>query len=185
MNNISDASVVTITRQRFYMSFGTWLRSARLEKGYTLRELARRSNGACTHGYISQLESNTGGKKGAYRPDVEIVDALATALDKNINEARLAAGYAPMNALRKPTTIPELIEALEALGIEAPQLYGGFPKDDDGEGFREIVERIWLDIGMVLSRLEKGRGPRVPQPLQLNEREDTLETEPRPLSKIG
>lgn len=144
---------------RLSMTFGDWLRKKRTEKGYSLRELSRLANGACTHGYISQLEKNTGGKKGAYQPDIEIVDSLAEALDAPINEARLAAGYAPKTITRRPETIPELVAALEQLGIEAPQPYGGYPKDDDGEGYREVVERIWLDIDMVTKTYSDGWRP--------------------------
>jgi len=151
------------------MTFGDWLREKRTEKGYSLRELSRRANGVCTHGYISQLEKNTGGKKGTYQPDLEIVDSLAKALHTPIDEARLAAGYAPKTLTRKPETIPELVEALAQLGIEAPQPFGGYPADDDGEGFREVVERIWLDIQMVNNRLTKGRNRPTIQNLELSD----------------
>lgn len=96
------------------------------------------------------------------RPRVEKIDAIARALGVSVDEARLAAGYAPAKPLAKPQTIPELVAALEQMGIEAPQLFGGYPQDPDGEGFKEIVERIWLDILMVVNRMNRGVGqPRV------------------------
>lgn len=79
------------------MTFGSELKKKRTEKRFSLRELARRTNDVCTYSYIAQLEGERGGKKGTYSPDVEIVEALAKALDWDINEARLAAGYAPVN----------------------------------------------------------------------------------------
>lgn len=119
-------------------------------------ELAERAD--ISPNYVSALERDEPNARDGSprRPRLDKVDKLAKILKVPQDKMRANFGYAAANPFRKPTTIPELIEALEALGIEAPQLYGGFPKDDDGEGFREIVERIWLDIGMVLSRLEKG-----------------------------
>lgn len=99
--------------------------------------------------YVSTLERDqphsTTGKE--VKPTREKVLALAKAVGGDIDEALLAAGYAPKTITRRPETIPELVAALEQLGIEAPQPYGGYPKDDDGEGYREVVERIWLDTG--------------------------------------
>lgn len=66
------------------MGFGQWLKEARTQQRLSLRELAARTNGACTFGYLSQLENGRGGKKGIYQPDIEIVDALAGALSKMI-----------------------------------------------------------------------------------------------------
>lgn len=65
--------------------FGAWLREKRTAKGLSLRGLARLTNGACTYGYISQLESdNYRGKKGnPVKPDREIVIALALALNES------------------------------------------------------------------------------------------------------
>jgi hypothetical protein len=56
----------------------------------------------------------------------------------------------------KPTTLAELIAALESLGLPVPQLYGGWP-DEDGEGFEEALERIYLDLQLVMKRLNQGR----------------------------
>ena len=79
--------------------FGEWLKIARENKGYSLRQLESRINKLCTFGYLHQLERGETGKKGqTYSPDIEIVDALAVALDKPIDDARLAAGYAPLHA---------------------------------------------------------------------------------------
>ena len=162
------------------MAFSEWLKQARDDRKLSLRELARRTNGACTFGYLSQLENSRGGKKGVYQPDIEIVDALAKALDKNIDEARLAAGYAPTFQTSPPQSIPELIEALERLGIEAPLLYGGYPDDPDGEGFREVLERIYLDIQLVVTRLQKGRKAfTIPQTIRIDEEESSnMDSEP-------
>lgn len=121
------------------MSFGSWLKQARAERGLSLRQLARRANNVCTFGYIAQLEHETRGKKGQeMRPDLEIVDALAIALDKPINDARSAAGYAPLSATpQEPQTARELIDRLWELGIHIE-----FADIDIDSGDPETLERV-------------------------------------------
>ncbi len=101
------------------LTFGQWLKNARTERGYSLRTLEALTNKICTYGYLNQLERGVTGKKGAeYQPDLEIVEALAIALKKPIDEARLAAGYAPKNQL--PPVPKPIIEALAREGTLHP-----------------------------------------------------------------
>ena len=78
------------------MHFGDWLRERREERGLSQGDLAKAANDVCTSAYISNLERGVYvGKNGeASRPSVEIVDALAAALNVPLVEARVAAGYA-------------------------------------------------------------------------------------------
>jgi transcriptional regulator with XRE-family HTH domain len=74
--------------------FGKWLRQKRKEKFLSMEELGKRAGMAKQ--YISVLER---GEPHALTgkpvtPTVEKVEALAKALDADINEARAAAGYA-------------------------------------------------------------------------------------------
>lgn len=92
-------------------SFGQQLKQKRKKAGLTQSQLAQRANYICTEAYISQLENNKYvGKKGEpMRPSVEIVDALAIALNWSVGEARVAAGWAP------PVESPEHKNRLETL----------------------------------------------------------------------
>lgn len=86
----------------FFMHFGTWLRNARKAAALSQERLASL---AATHGvrvtgaYISNLErgydTNKAGKP--IRPSHELVEALAKALRVPIDDALLAAGYAPVD----------------------------------------------------------------------------------------
>ena len=118
-------------------------------------ELSRRSG--VTKQHLHKLLNNERSAMTGVvtKPSVDTVDKIAKGLGWNQDEARIAAGYAPANLASKPTSISELHAALERLGLPIPLLYGGFPKDEDGEGYQEILERIRLDFEMVLSRLNR------------------------------
>ncbi len=82
-------------------SFGDWLREVRVSKGLGVRELAAIVKDACSASYISYLERNVySGKNGnPTRPSEAVVEALANGLNMPLNEARLAAGYNPIEDL--------------------------------------------------------------------------------------
>lgn len=82
-------------------SFGDWLREARVAKGLGVRELAAIVKDECSASYISYLERNVySGKNGnPTRPSEAVVAALAKGLNMPLNEARLAAGYNPLEDL--------------------------------------------------------------------------------------
>jgi transcriptional regulator with XRE-family HTH domain len=67
-------------------TFGSVLRKKRMAKGWSQYFLASRAS--CTNSNISYLESHPN-----QRPKIETVEALATALDWPVNEARRLAGY--------------------------------------------------------------------------------------------
>lgn len=169
-NSVADSYFkCNLFRYTFSMSFGKWLIQKRNAARLTQVQLAKRVG--ISANYISALERDEPNARDGSprRPRIDKVERLAKALGCPLDEARLAAGYAPKTITRKPETIPELVAALEQLGIEAPQPFGGYPKDDDGEGYREVVERIWLDIDMVTKRLTKGRDRPIIQNLELSD----------------
>jgi transcriptional regulator with XRE-family HTH domain len=82
--------------------FGDWLYRIRKQAGITQRELAKRSG--CSVSYISTLERGAvhSGSGGEIRPSEEVVSAIANALNAPLNQARLAAGYKPLDVVYKP-----------------------------------------------------------------------------------
>jgi transcriptional regulator with XRE-family HTH domain len=89
-------------------NFGEWLVKWRGESGLSLRNLEKRINKICTFGYLNQLEQEVKGKKGqVMRPDENIVEALAVALNRPIDEARLAAGY------KEKRVVPDIIKQID------------------------------------------------------------------------
>ena len=88
----------------FSMGFGAWLRAHRRDRAMSQADLAEAvsSRGVrVTSAYISNLEreydTNKAGKPT--RPSEILVDAIAEALGADIDDARLAAGYAPEGPL--------------------------------------------------------------------------------------
>lgn len=132
------------------MTFGKWLYDRRKDARLTQGQLAERSGLSAS--YISALEREEPNARNGdpRRPRIEQVERLAKALQVDYDEARLAAGYAPKNAFTKPQTLPELISALEALGLDMPLFYDDLP--DDPEAFQETIERIYLDVKLVIER---------------------------------
>jgi transcriptional regulator with XRE-family HTH domain len=102
------------------MDFAEWLKTYRKAANLSLRKLADRINNLCSDAYLSQLENRRYvGKKGnTMQPDLEIVDALAVALNRPVNEARLAAGYAPITQM----TVPEEIASIDFSAFEKKDL---------------------------------------------------------------
>jgi transcriptional regulator with XRE-family HTH domain len=109
-------------------SFGDWLREERTSKGIGVRELASLAEGECSASYISYLERNVyAGKEGnPTRPSESIVAALAYGLDVPLNEARFAAGYAPLTAGISEDAIvrafPSLFAGYEVLSEKGKRL---------------------------------------------------------------
>jgi transcriptional regulator with XRE-family HTH domain len=67
-------------------TFSSRLKEKRIEKGWSQYQLAARAG--CTNSNISYLE-----KHPEQKPKLETVEAIARALDWDINEARRLAGY--------------------------------------------------------------------------------------------
>ena len=91
------------------MSFGTWLRDKINSLDISNAEVARRADISPT--YVGNLirDHYPNSLDGTGQPSEETVAALAKALGASLDEARLAAGFAPKNAI--PASILEAISA--------------------------------------------------------------------------
>ncbi|NNE68711.1 MAG: hypothetical protein HKN33_19265 [Pyrinomonadaceae bacterium] len=90
------------------------MKETRTARGIGVRELASLVEGECSASYISYLERNVyEGKDGSpTRPSESIVETLALGLEVSENEAREAAGYAPLSST---TSTVELLDAFPLL----------------------------------------------------------------------
>lgn len=101
------------------MTFGKWLVRNRQAAKLTQAQLAERAG--IQPSYVSALEREEPNAKDGSprRPRIDKVDRIAKALRVPVDEARLAAGYAPTKpATGKPQSLIDLLERLERLGIE-------------------------------------------------------------------
>lgn len=80
-------------------SFGDLVRLTRLEKGWSQRELARRIGKSPTYIHYVERGENPSAKRTELQVGKDAVDDLSRVLGIPLNDARLAAGYAP--------TVPE------------------------------------------------------------------------------
>ncbi|MEO1700629.1 MAG: helix-turn-helix transcriptional regulator [Pseudomonadota bacterium] len=69
-------------------NLGPYLRKARDDKGYSLRQVEAQTGGEVSNAYLSQLEGNKIAK-----PSPNILYALSKALDVEYDELMLRAGY--------------------------------------------------------------------------------------------
>jgi len=136
------------------MTFGDVLRRKLQELDLTAAEVARRSG--VTKQNLGRILNNTPhNQSGAIpNPSVETVDRIAKAIKWNINEARLAAGYAPTEP---QTRIQKLIAALEAQGIDGLSMFGGFTQLQymTDEQYDEVLRSIALVIDMSVQRSQQ------------------------------
>lgn len=79
------------------ITFGGWLRTKINESDISNAELARRVGVSPT--YIGNLlrDYSPNSKTGSIRASEPVIEAIAKALNASLDEARLAAGYAPRN----------------------------------------------------------------------------------------
>ena len=118
---------------------GELLRSIRLEKSLSQRELASRVG--VHHTYISKIEA------GKERPSQEKVKAIAQALETDTIRLELAAGYLPAEFARVVAQKPEIRRLLElaACGRLSESAY---------QTLKELLDRedrvnvpVWLEHG--------------------------------------
>lgn len=74
--------------------FGDLIRLARIDKGWSQRELARRIAKSATYIHYVERGINPSSSKDKFQVGVDAVDTMAKVLGISIDEARLAAGYA-------------------------------------------------------------------------------------------
>lgn len=120
-------------------NFGQWLRSKRKALGLLQSDVAKRA-GVSTS-YISTLERNqkhsiTG---VTLTPEKEKVIAIAKAVQADPAEALHLCGYAS-DVTTKPRTVPELLAAIERLGVDQIMFPGGV------ESLQELSEDDLNDI---------------------------------------
>lgn len=126
---------ILINQKLMKSAFSIWLKKHREESGLTLIQLRDKIGKLCSDAYLSKLENDKyKGKKGKpAQPDIEIVEALALAFNRPIDEARLAAGYAPKN--------PDLPHNDKLMHLAFA--YPGIPEEDRNEPdyLIDILER--------------------------------------------
>lgn len=89
------------------------------------------------------------------QPRAETVIRLSTALGADPNELLLLAGHAPLSETRKRAhTLPELLEALDDLGIKVnwatvKNNFENYTPDD----FEELKEQIAANAGVKIKRI--------------------------------
>jgi transcriptional regulator with XRE-family HTH domain len=121
--------------------FGDLVRRARIAKNLSQRQLALRIGKSAS--YINYVESgkNPSAKGKTMQPSIDAVEAIAKVLSIPLDEARQAAGYAPENpVINKPRSVPELLAAIERLGVDQIQFPGGI------EGLHKLSEADLNDI---------------------------------------
>lgn len=133
----------------FSMTFGKWLVREREARGIRQPELAKRAGVSVS--YISALERDEPNAKDGSprRPRIDKVERIAKALGVTLDDALLAAGYAPRGPIRyRPKNLEEFINILESWGYEfGPGLIDkekikSFTEDD----FEDLLERVKRDV---------------------------------------
>lgn len=106
------------------VSFGEWLRNKIKENNISNAELARRIKVSPT--YVGNLvrDFSPNSKTGKIRASEKVIEAIAKALNADIDEARLAAGYSPTKSI-----LPHELAVMD---------YNGFSDQD----LKEIAEFI-------------------------------------------
>lgn len=124
------------------------------EVGMSKSELAKRIGKS--RAYVTDLANGTAStQSGQYRPKPEVLAALAKHLQVPEVDVLNAAGYnAGTVRTSKPSTLPELLEALDNLGIEIEWAtiknnFDGYTPDD----FEELKEQIAANAGVKIRRV--------------------------------
>lgn len=120
-------------------------------------EVARRSGLSRT--YITDIANGTANtQSGEYRPTPETVSKLAKALEVPESEIANAIGYsAGTTPEHKPKNFPELVAALEALGIIELQMFGGEKVFDNftDDDYEEFLEKTVNELQFMVKRNTK------------------------------
>ena len=137
-------------------TFGQYLARRREAAGLSQAELAGRVGVTPTYiGYLERGDDPTG-IGDAMRPVVEVVDAIAEALDTPVAEARCAAGYEP------PEDSPCTCAAVESTFGESDfaTLHRMYEKlsPERRQVFRPILGMLWREIESALERQDAGVG---------------------------
>lgn len=137
------------------MNFGKWLLEKRKEQRLTQTGLGVRAG--ISTSYVSTLEREQphGITNAAPQPTVEVVESIAKALNADIDEARLAAGYAPRNG-----------SATNTFNLGENARVQLFDKNLSEEDQAEIAEQLSITYRVILER----RAARQEKQKETNER---------------
>lgn len=132
------------------MGFGKWLADRRSDANLTQSQLAERSG--ISANYVSALEREEPNARDGSprRPRLEKVDRIAKALGVPVDDARLAAGYAPA-VFSKPSNIQEFLAVLEKLGLPEMAPFEGV-HDLTPERYEDMLHDIRTVIELNLRR---------------------------------
>jgi transcriptional regulator with XRE-family HTH domain len=131
--------------------FGAWLYKWRKARGLTQKELGLKAE--CAYSLISMYERGVRSEvSNTYmRPEPELVERLATALDRPVEEARLLAGY---NASPVPVTMKDVGQVMEDL----PAI-GYYSKDNpQGVAISPALMQEFIQAVKKLTELSKTTG---------------------------
>lgn len=137
-----------------HMSFGEYLKEKMREKSVRAADLARRT-GITKQGIGRLLNNVPHPISGAEpKPELETVEKIAKALDLNIDEARLAAGFAPTNTTPpKPRTLAELLSRLEELGVSHIEFFDPSQyADASPEALQDALDAVTIAISLTLNK---------------------------------
>lgn len=130
------------------MDFGEWLKEKREQAELTQGGLSDRTDRRVSVSTISSVEL------GTRKASAQTVDRLARALGADKDEARLAAGYAPLSLIPgKPQSLSDLLASLERIGIEGIQFF-----DQDAlarstpDELAEVLKAVELAVQITLRR---------------------------------
>lgn len=151
--NVATKNVTSTHRmteqEKPWREFGLYLKGAREAAGLSQEGAAKKAG--LTRQQWNRLENGLSGTKR------ETVLMIAEAFNLDESSALNKAGFTPAGVRKKVSSIPELIEALEAVGIVDASFYGGMDKmaEYTEDEFEELKERIMADVGITLRRKRK------------------------------
>jgi transcriptional regulator with XRE-family HTH domain len=144
------------------MSFKDYLRQQLDERGMRPAELARLSG--VTKQNIGRILNDTRHPISGGLPQVtrETVEKLAKALGADLNEALLAAGFAPLNSIGPPTNAAEFLEAIKRIGVPVEfmaNLEGleNLTPDD----YQRLLDSVAMSVEVSIRQLIKTEGVRI------------------------
>lgn len=136
---------IVLDKER-WKNFGRWMRETREAKRLSQEGLARRIG--IDRQQVYRLE---GGLSGTRR---ETVLKIAEALEQSPAEALNMAGFAIPRTPGRISNGRELLEVLEASGIEIPRFFGGTDRLDlvDEQELNDILELMFVHLRHVAEK---------------------------------
>lgn len=134
-------------------TFGKWLLDNRKAARLTQGELAKRAG--ISTSYVSTLEREEPHHitNAPPQPAINVVESIAQSLGVEIDDALLAAGYAPRSVPLRPTNATEFLRALESLGIKHFENISGIQNLTPDE-YEDMLRDVRLTIEINLRRKE-------------------------------